>query len=140
MIGLGAVRIVVPGNFAQGCFPSTLTNLPNDDPNAYDEFGCLIYVNDLIQLLNNNIQQALDMLRKEYPDVVIIYADYYSAFRSVLNRAPFLGQFLQIKQSSNHLIYMYIYVCVLIVTFVKLLEIYTNYFFSTKIIVFLNNY
>ncbi|KAG8367539.1 hypothetical protein BUALT_Bualt16G0082400 [Buddleja alternifolia] len=48
-------------------------------------------LNNLVTSQNNDLQLALSSLRREFPDVVIIYADYYNAFLSVLRGAPILG-------------------------------------------------
>ncbi|KAK4481934.1 hypothetical protein RD792_012847 [Penstemon davidsonii] len=87
----GALRIVVPGNFPIGCFPFILNVLRTNDTSAYDRFGCLISVNNLAILQNNDLQGALDSLGREFPNVVILYADYYNAFQSLLQDATVLG-------------------------------------------------
>ncbi|KAI7996716.1 Acetylajmalan esterase [Camellia lanceoleosa] len=91
LIRLGAIRIVVPGNFPLGCFPIYLSKSNSTDPRLYDDLGCLRSLNELIVFQNNLLQKAIGSLRQEFPHVVIVYADYYSSFQSVLRRAPFLG-------------------------------------------------
>ncbi|XP_059626933.1 GDSL esterase/lipase At5g03980 [Cornus florida] len=91
VIRLGAVRVVVPGNFPVGCIPIYLSSFPSSDPRAYDDMGCLSGLNEFALFHNNYLQHALALLRTEFPNVVILYADYYSAFQSVLRRAPYLG-------------------------------------------------
>nr|GMD59251.1 acetylajmalan esterase-like [Ipomoea batatas] len=91
VIQLGGRRIVVPGTFPLGCFPNLLSQLGTEDPEDYDELGCLRSINNLTVFRNNHLQQALASLRKEFPDAVILYADYYAAFQSFLARAPLLG-------------------------------------------------
>lgn len=88
---MGATRIIVPGNFPVGCFPFALTALANADPGAYDDLGCLRSLNDFAVFQNNYLQGALASLRQEFPQAIILYADYYSSFRSVLRRASTLG-------------------------------------------------
>ncbi|KAF6161588.1 hypothetical protein GIB67_009467 [Kingdonia uniflora] len=87
----GAIRVVVPGNFPVGCIPIYLTSFPNSDPNAYDDLKCLKDLNKFARFHNNHLKRALEKLRQKYPHVVILYADYYAAFQSVLRRAPHLG-------------------------------------------------
>ncbi|KAF6144670.1 hypothetical protein GIB67_006162 [Kingdonia uniflora] len=87
----GAIRVVVSGNFPVGCIPIYLTSFPNSDPNAYDDLKCLKDLNKFAQFHNNHLKRALEKLRQKYPHVVILYADYYAAFQSVLRRAPRLG-------------------------------------------------
>ncbi|KAF5934833.1 hypothetical protein HYC85_025962 [Camellia sinensis] len=91
LIRLGAIRIVVPGNFPLGCFPIYLSKSNSTDPRLYDDLGCLRSLNELIVFQNNLLQKAIGSLRQEFPHVVVVYADYYSSFQSILRRAPFLG-------------------------------------------------
>lgn len=67
MIRLGAIRIVVPGNFPVGCFPFALTALPSADPGAYDDLGCLRNLNNFAVFQNNYLQGVLASLRQEFP-------------------------------------------------------------------------
>lgn len=91
VILLGGTRIVVPGTFPLGCFPNLLSQLGSRDRQDYDDLGCLRSINNLTIFKNNHLQQALISLRKEFPDAVILYSDYYAAFQSFLARSPFLG-------------------------------------------------
>ncbi|CAI9096917.1 OLC1v1033179C1 [Oldenlandia corymbosa var. corymbosa] len=94
VIGLGARRIVVPGNFPIGCLPFVLTLIANTNatnPQQLDQFGCARSYNELAIYQNNYLQNALNSLRVQYPNVTIVYADYYGAFISVLSRASILG-------------------------------------------------
>ncbi|KAF9610532.1 hypothetical protein IFM89_022904 [Coptis chinensis] len=91
VIRAGAVRVVVPGNFPIGCIPIYLTSFPSDDPSAYDDTNCLRNLNEFAVYHNDYLRRALQPLRREYPRVVILYGDYYTAFQSVLHRAPLLG-------------------------------------------------
>ena len=92
IIQLGAKRIVVPGNFPLGCIPVALNFVSNASSLEFDEFGCSRSFNDLARYQNSYLQTALNSLRKEFPDAVIVYADFYGSFRSVLTRASFLGE------------------------------------------------
>ncbi|XP_019199812.1 PREDICTED: acetylajmalan esterase-like [Ipomoea nil] len=91
VIQVGGRRIVVPATFPSGCFPNLLSRFGAKNREDYDELGCLRSINNLIAFKNNHLQQALGSLRKEFPDAVILYADYYAAFQSFLARAPLLG-------------------------------------------------
>ncbi|CAN7069774.1 unnamed protein product [Brassica rapa subsp. trilocularis] len=84
VIRAGAVNVVVPGNFPVGCFPIYLTSFPVNDPKAYDDKGCLIRLNEFAMDHNNQLQEAISSLQKEFPGVVIVYGDYYNAFQYVL--------------------------------------------------------
>ncbi|KAG7968467.1 hypothetical protein I3843_08G156700 [Carya illinoinensis] len=91
VIGYGASHVVVPGNFPIGCLPIYLTTFQTNNVAAYDEFHCLKRLNNLSMHHNHHLKQAIKALRKEYPNVVIIYGDYYNAFQSVYQHAPLLG-------------------------------------------------
>ncbi|KAG8369422.1 hypothetical protein BUALT_Bualt14G0010900 [Buddleja alternifolia] len=73
LIRMGAKLIIIPGNAPLGCYPYILTALPSNDSTAYDDLGCLKSVNNLILSKNNDLQQAMDELRKEFPNVTINY-------------------------------------------------------------------
>ncbi|KAK4489080.1 hypothetical protein RD792_004874 [Penstemon davidsonii] len=84
VIQLGATRVIIPGNAPIGCYPFILTELASNNTADYDEFGCLKTVNDLIALKNNDLQQAIDDLREEFPDTFILYADFYNSEQSLI--------------------------------------------------------
>ncbi|KAF5454104.1 hypothetical protein F2P56_023792 [Juglans regia] len=91
VIGYGAVRVVVPGNFPIGCFPIYLTTFQTNNAAAYDEFHCLKWLNSFSTYHNDKLKQAIEDLRKENPNVIIAYGDYYNAFQWVYQHAPLLG-------------------------------------------------
>ncbi|KAK6161555.1 hypothetical protein DH2020_004936 [Rehmannia glutinosa] len=76
VIKMGAKLIIIPGNAPLGCYPYILTALPSNDPTAYDNLGCLKSVNDLITFKNNNLQQAIINLSREFPNVNIMYGPF----------------------------------------------------------------
>ncbi|KAK8651477.1 hypothetical protein V6N13_141078 [Hibiscus sabdariffa] len=90
VIEFGATRIVVPGNFPIGCFPVYLTLFQTDDITAYDEFHCLTELNRFSVYHNNLLQKAIDELKEEHPDVIVVYGDYYNAFMWLLSKADVL--------------------------------------------------
>ncbi|CAN4108741.1 unnamed protein product [Withania somnifera] len=91
IIGYGATRIVVPGNFPVGCLPVILTNFRINNSTAYDEHHCLKDWNNFIIFFNNYLRQAIDEVKKEYPNIILIYADYYNAYLWLLQNAVTLG-------------------------------------------------
>ncbi|XP_070049940.1 acetylajmalan esterase-like [Nicotiana tomentosiformis] len=91
VISLGATRIVVPGNFPGGCFPIALTIFMTDNSSAYDEHHCLKDFNNLIIFFNDHLRQAILDLKKEYPNITLIYGDYYNAYLWLLQNAASLG-------------------------------------------------
>ncbi|KAH7845576.1 hypothetical protein Vadar_003670 [Vaccinium darrowii] len=91
VIGYGAVRVVVPGNFPIGCLPIYLTAFQTNNSNAYDEQHCLKDLNSFSKYHNDQLQQAIQELQKGYPNVVIAYGDYYQAFQWLFQNAQYLG-------------------------------------------------
>ncbi|CAL1385562.1 unnamed protein product [Linum trigynum] len=80
IIELGAVNILVPGNFPIGCLPFYLTKFRNSSSMNYDpSTGCLTRLNKLSKYHNELLQAELSSTRQLYPDVNIIYVDYYNA-------------------------------------------------------------
>uniref|UniRef100_A0A0D9UAY7 Sinapine esterase n=2 Tax=Medicago truncatula TaxID=3880 RepID=A0A0D9UAY7_MEDTR len=81
--------IVVPGNFPIGCGASLLalaTGYGNKTEN-YDEFGCFKAFNTMAEYFNDKLIYSINTLRENYPNVKIIYFDYYNAAKR-LYEAP----------------------------------------------------
>ncbi|KAK8258732.1 hypothetical protein V6Z12_D13G007500 [Gossypium hirsutum] len=91
VIGYGATRLVVPGNFPIGCFPVYLTKYQTNDSTAYDELHCLKELNNFSIYHNYLLQQAIAELKEEHPDKTVVYGDYYNAFLWLLSKADLLG-------------------------------------------------
>ncbi|KAJ9180276.1 hypothetical protein P3X46_008544 [Hevea brasiliensis] len=91
VIGYGARRVVVPGNCPIGCLPIYLTGFQTNDTTAYDDFYCLKELNNLSIYHNQHLQQTIEDLRKENPNVTIGYGDYYNAYLWILTHALSLG-------------------------------------------------
>ncbi|GFY89001.1 GDSL-like Lipase/Acylhydrolase superfamily protein [Actinidia rufa] len=72
VIDYGAVRVIVPGDFPIGCYPMFLTIFPTNDSTAYDQNRCLRQLNNLAMDHNNRLQEAIEELKKEFPDTVIV--------------------------------------------------------------------
>ncbi|KAL3845378.1 hypothetical protein ACJIZ3_002781 [Penstemon smallii] len=84
VIGMGATRVILPGNVPIGCYPFILTELSSKRPADYDSLGCLQKVNDLIVYKNNDLQNSIANLRIEFPNTTIFYANFYDAFQTLL--------------------------------------------------------
>ncbi|KAG8639441.1 GDSL esterase/lipase At5g03980 [Manihot esculenta] len=91
VIGFGATRVVVPGNFPIGCLPIFLTGFHTNDSNAYDELHCLKGLNNFVIYHNELLQRGIIALQEEHPHVTIVYGDYYNAYKWVLQKAALLG-------------------------------------------------
>ncbi|XP_051209169.1 acetylajmalan esterase [Lolium perenne] len=91
VIKLGATQIIIPGNFPIGCSPSYLSLFSVAGSADHDERGCLTSYNSFAAYHNEQLQEAIDNLRKTNADISIVYADYYSAFLHLLDHASVLG-------------------------------------------------
>lgn len=72
------MELGVPGNFPMGCSASVLTYINSTKKEDYDQLGCLIAYNNLIEYFNGQLKHAIDTLRKKYPQANIMYFDYYN--------------------------------------------------------------
>ncbi|XP_027105472.1 sinapine esterase-like isoform X3 [Coffea arabica] len=99
LIKLGAVTLVVPGNFPIGCLASYLTYFQSSSQHDYDtDTGCINWLNDLAKYHNRLLQKELNRIRKLHPHATIIYADYYNAamrFYRSPNKYGFRGEALR---------------------------------------------
>ncbi|GER27909.1 GDSL esterase/lipase [Striga asiatica] len=95
-IKLGARRVIIPGNGPLGCYPFILTALQTKDPTAYDELGCLKSVNELAVWKNDYLLRAMDDLRREFPNVLILYGGLYDGIRTIIANASVIGKILSL--------------------------------------------
>ncbi|KAL6202473.1 hypothetical protein ACLB2K_026181 [Fragaria x ananassa] len=80
LIELGAVTLVVPGNFPIGCLPIYLTKFQTSDKGQYNSStGCLNWLNKFAEYHNDQLQIELSRIQRLHPNINIIYADYYNA-------------------------------------------------------------
>ncbi|EOY13345.1 SGNH hydrolase-type esterase superfamily protein, putative [Theobroma cacao] len=89
-IDYGAVQLIVPGNLPISCLPIFLTIFQTNDTTAYDKFHSLKDLNSLSMYHNHHVQQAIEELQKENPNVIIVYGNYYQAYQRLLSRAKLL--------------------------------------------------
>ncbi|CAL4975147.1 unnamed protein product [Urochloa decumbens] len=75
----GGKAFVIPNSFPMGCLASYLSKFHSDNPNDYDEHGCLRWLNEVSQKHNQALQWEVARLRVYHPGVKLIYADYYGA-------------------------------------------------------------
>ncbi|KAL0920112.1 hypothetical protein M5K25_009223 [Dendrobium thyrsiflorum] len=91
VIEAGAIHIIVPGNFPIGCMPSNLEIYKGKASSVYDSNNCIKDLNSFSKLHNKKLQEALQSLGQSYPDVSIMYSDYYEAFMTLIDNASSLG-------------------------------------------------
>uniref|UniRef100_A0A1D1ZBD8 GDSL esterase/lipase At5g03980 n=1 Tax=Anthurium amnicola TaxID=1678845 RepID=A0A1D1ZBD8_9ARAE len=90
VINLGATQLIVPGNFPIGCFPIYLTAFGKED-SVFDQRNCLGDWNEFAEFHNKYLQSSLNNLRRDYPNVLILYGDYYNAFLQLMDEANSYG-------------------------------------------------
>ncbi|WRX30440.1 hypothetical protein QQP08_022927 [Theobroma cacao] len=91
VVGYGATRVIVPGNFPIGCLPIYLSGFQSSDSTAYDRFHCLKGLNNLAIHHNKLLKHAIKELRKDLPNAIIVYGDYYNAYQKLLRKVELLG-------------------------------------------------
>ncbi|XP_078153165.1 GDSL esterase/lipase At1g28600-like, partial [Carex rostrata] len=92
LIGRGAKTLLVPNNFPIGCIPMYLTRFQSQKKEDYDpETGCLKHFNEFAKYHNAMLSKELSKLRLLYPDVNIIYADYYEASMNIFRNPKKFG-------------------------------------------------
>lgn len=77
----GAKYVVVQGLPLTGCLPLAMSLAAEDDR---DGIGCVKSVNNQSYIHNAVLQAKLQELRKQFPNAVITYADYWNAYRTVM--------------------------------------------------------
>lgn len=77
----GAKYLVVEGFPPTGCLPLAMYLAPQDDR---DDIGCVKSANDQSYKHNLVLQAKLQEFRKQYPNAVIVYADYWNSYRTVV--------------------------------------------------------
>ncbi|KAI3454956.1 hypothetical protein Pfo_011619 [Paulownia fortunei] len=88
LLNKGAKYIVVQGLPPTGCVTYAFALATPEDR---DEVGCVESVNLITYSHNAALQAKLNLLRKQYPQAVIVYADYYNAHLTVLKNAGKYG-------------------------------------------------
>lgn len=79
LVHLGGRTFLVSGNFPLGCSAAYLTLYQTSRKEEYDPLtGCLIWLNKFGKYHNEQLQTELNRLGKLYPNVHIIYGDYYN--------------------------------------------------------------
>ncbi|KAI3499520.1 hypothetical protein L1887_35321 [Cichorium endivia] len=88
LLSKGAKYMVVQGLPTTGCLTLSMSLAPESDR---DDMGCVGSLNKQSYDHNTILQTKIQDLRKKYPKAVIIYADFWNAYRTVIKNAPKLG-------------------------------------------------
>ncbi|KAJ4749547.1 GDSL esterase/lipase [Rhynchospora pubera] len=84
LIQLGAKTLVIPGNFPIGCVPLYLRVYQSDKEEDYHpKTRCINWLNEFAEYHNRMIINKINSLKESYPNVTIIYADYYGASMNI---------------------------------------------------------
>lgn len=84
----GAKYVAVQGFPPTGCLPLSLFLFPESEK---DDIGCVKSVNDQSYTHNLALQAKLQILRKQFPQTIITYADYWDAYRTVMKNPKNYG-------------------------------------------------
>ncbi|CAI9100665.1 OLC1v1037811C1 [Oldenlandia corymbosa var. corymbosa] len=89
VINFGATGIIVPENLTLGCLPVSLSFFYREEynPRAYDSNQCMELFNNIAVRHNQLLKAAIEESKEEYSDVLIVYADYYNTYLSMLSNA-----------------------------------------------------
>lgn len=82
LIRNGAKNIVIQGLPPVGCLPLDISLTPIS---IRDRSGCSPIVNAAVVIHNQILQAKLEIYRKLFPDVTLIYADSWKAYYTIVN-------------------------------------------------------
>ncbi|KAI3727019.1 hypothetical protein L1987_66826 [Smallanthus sonchifolius] len=88
LIDKGAKYMVVEGLMTTGRLTLSMSLASNSDR---DDMGCVASLNKQSYDHNTILLTKIQDLRRKYLETVIIYANYWNAYRSVIKNAPKLG-------------------------------------------------
>ncbi|KAG8379399.1 hypothetical protein BUALT_Bualt07G0084500 [Buddleja alternifolia] len=88
LLNKGAKYIVVQGLPRTGCVSYSFALASPEDR---DDMGCVASMNRIAYTHNVALKAKINLLRKQYPQSVIVYADYYNAHLEVLKNAKKYG-------------------------------------------------
>lgn len=84
----GAKYMVVQGLPTTGCLTLSMTLAPANDR---DDMGCVGSLNKQSYIHNAILQSKIQDFRKQFPEAVIVYADFWNAYRSIVKNAGKYG-------------------------------------------------
>ncbi|KAA8540724.1 hypothetical protein F0562_024357 [Nyssa sinensis] len=88
MLNRGAKYVVIQGLPTTGCLPLAMLLAPEDDR---DDIGCVGSANKQSYSHNSILQSKLQDLRRLFPHAVIIYADYWNAYHTIMKNPSKYG-------------------------------------------------
>ncbi|XP_074358938.1 acetylajmalan esterase-like isoform X3 [Apium graveolens] len=92
IIKFGARNIVIPGNLPIGCLAVNLATINGSNQQTiFDKNRCIKKLNRLANYYNDYLKKEIVRLKKENPNLIIVYGDLFNAVEWLLPRAPYLG-------------------------------------------------
>jgi phospholipase/lecithinase/hemolysin len=93
LIEHGAKTLIVPGIPPLGCSPPNLELFRSDDPTSYEpRTRCLKEFNELAVHHNSLLQEALENVQTNYPNALVIYADFFTPIIKMVESPWKFGQ------------------------------------------------
>ena len=80
----------------------------------FDQVGCSIHVNKVVQYYNGKLKETVVQLRKEFPFAAITYVDIYTAKYTLFSQANEHGMYVlasQIAVLNNINLFTHIGIC-----------------------------
>ncbi|KAI4999921.1 hypothetical protein ZWY2020_004510 [Hordeum vulgare] len=99
LIAEGAVDLIVPGVMPTGCFPVYLNMLDMPAHEYGARSGCIRQYNTFSWVHNAHLKKALEKLRPKYPNVRIIYGDYYTPVVQFMLQPEKFGFYKQLPRA-----------------------------------------
>ncbi|KAJ0229383.1 GDSL esterase/lipase [Hirschfeldia incana] len=96
LISMGGKTFLVPGQFPLGCSTTYLQSYKTSNTEDYDSTGCLKWLNEFGKNQGDQLLVELNKLRKLYPHVNIIYADYYNILLRLTQEPAKYGSYASI--------------------------------------------
>lgn len=88
---------MIPGNLPIGCLPVNLATINgSNNSTIFDKNHCIKKLNRLANFYNDHLKKEIERMKKENPNLIIVYGDLFNAVEWLLPRAPYLGLCFQI--------------------------------------------
>ena len=99
LIAEGARELIVPGVMPTGCFPVYLNMLDEPAHEYGSRSGCIRRYNTFSWVHNAHLKSTLEKLRPKYPNVRIIYGDYYTPVIQFMLQPEKFGFYKQLPRA-----------------------------------------
>lgn len=76
-----------------GCSAGVLTSVNSTIREEFDEFGCFIPFNTLVEYFNEQLKKSIETLKQKYPQAKIVYFDYYNTLKRLYQSPQQYGEY-----------------------------------------------